>query len=243
MQYSNKEFFLYFIGSGSLLYQAINHCLDIGVNVDGACCPPEDSIFERLRKKGVPVLKSVDPNMDRALIVGESSDGVVFSINNKHFLNDDLISGGVRFYNIHNGLIQQYRGIAEVCIFAALCRGDEKYGVTLQQLLPGQGVDTGPVVSQLSFGLTSDDVFASVFEKSLRLCQEIFELNVRTVLSDSVPVVAAEAAATVWSYKDVVALGVATPPESLQRASELGHYSVFLPKLQAKINQIPRMQS
>lgn len=234
---------MYFIGSGSLLYRAISHCLAVGITVDGACCPPGDSACERLRKKGVKVLMSLDPNRDRALIVEKSSDGVIYSINNKHVLDDDMIGCGMRFYNIHNGLVQQYRGIAEVCIFAALCMGDGKYGVTLQRLLPGQGVDAGPIVSQLSFGINSDDVFASVFEKSLILCQEIFEFNVLAVLADSASVVAADAAATVWRYKDVVALGIAASPERLRRASELGHYSVFLPKLQAKINQIPRTQS
>ena len=89
-----------------------------------------------------------------------------------------------------------------------------------------------------SYSHTSEDVFANVFQKSLRFCQEIFELNVNAILSDVAPAVAVDTAATVCGYNDVVKLGMAALPERLQRASDLGHYSVFLPKLQAKINLI-----
>ena len=229
---------MYFIGSGSLLKQAVNHCLAFGYAVDGVCCPPRDSASEQLRKKGVAIVESLDPNIDRALIEGRCSDGVIFSINNKHILGDDMLGSGIRFYNVHNGLVQQYRGIAEVCIFASLCMSDVNYGVTLQRLLPGQDVDAGSVVSQLSFVINPEDVFANVFEKSLRLCQEVFELNVKAILSDVVPVIAVDIAATVCGYNDVVKFGNGVSPERLQRASDLGHYSVFLPKLQAKIKQI-----
>ena len=149
-----------------------------------------------------------------------------------------MLGSGIRFYNIHNGLVQEYRGIAEVCLFAALCMGDDNYGVTLQRLLPAQDVDAGPVVSQLSFGINSEDVFSNVFQKSLRFCQEIFELNVNAILSDVAPAVAVDTAVTVCGYNDVVKLGIAALPERLQRASDLGYYSVILPKLQAKINLI-----
>jgi len=230
---------LYFIGSGSLLYQAVNHCLNFGVTVDGVCCPPSNSICERLRKKGVPILESIDPNIDRDLIEEKCSDGVIFSINNKHILSDGMLGSGMRFYNVHNGLVQKYRGIAEVCIFAALCMGDTTYGVTLQRLLPRQEVDTGPVVSQLSFDITQEDVFASVFQKSLILCQEIFELNVQATIKDGATAVVVDTAVAVYGYLDVVKLGIAASPKCLKRASDLGHYGAFLPKLQAKINMIP----
>lgn len=236
---------MYFIGSGSLLNQAVNYCLRRGLAVDGVCCPPSDLGCKRIQKKGVHVLESLNPNFNRGLIERKSSDGVVFSINNKHILNDDILSSGLRFYNVHNGLVQQYRGIAEVCIFAALCLGNTKYGVTLQRLLPSQDVDTGPVVSQLSFVIKKEDVFSTVFEKSLKLCHEIFEQNVQATLADTAKTEIIDTAIAVYGFADVVRLGSATTQERLERASALGHYSVFLPKLQEQINSIhlKRMQN
>lgn len=233
---------MYFIGSGSLLYQAINYCLMVGLPVDGACCSFEDTISEKLQRKGVDVLKSLNPNKDRDLIMEKSKDGIVFSINNKYFLKDELLGSELRFYNIHNGLVQRYRGIAEVCIFVAICRGEQEYGVTLQQILSGQEVDSGPVISQLCFPIKQYDVFSNVLEKSLMLCQEIFELNVKAIYSNSAHAKLVDVAPIIFTYKDVVDSGISSDFSSLSRAIELGHYKKFLPKLQAKIIEIQRIR-
>ena len=130
------------------------------------------------------VLEAIDPN-DAPGIADCFGDGIVFSINNGCIIGDRLLGTGAKFFNVHNGLIQEYRGRAEVCIFAALCRGAERYGVTLHQVLAGQKVDSGPVVAQMRFLIAPDDSYANVLEKSLGLCRQIFEANVREIAAGS----------------------------------------------------------
>jgi methionyl-tRNA formyltransferase len=226
---------MYFIGSGGLLHRAVEYCLTNGLAVDGACCPPGDAVAARLRSRGVAVLESQDPNVDLLSTPGKESGAIVFSINNRHIIHDALLRSGPSFFNIHAGMIQQYRGIAEVCMFAALTRGDRFYGVTLHRLLPNQRVDSGPVVAQQQFAVDPEDRFSDLLQKSLDACQSIFESNVRNILQDSFHTVVVDTAAPALSYKDVASLRRAAAPARLAKASDLGRYAGLFSRLAAAI--------
>jgi Formyl transferase len=226
---------IYFVGSGGLLYRAVDYCLTNGLTVDGACCPPGDSAGARLRNRGVAVLETQDPNIDLKSMTEQESGGIVFSINNRHVIHDALLLARRSFFNIHAGMIQQYRGIAEVCMFAALARGDRSYGVTLHRLLPGQKVDSGPVVAQVQFAVDPEDRFSDLLQKSLDACQSIFESNVRNIALNSYHAVHVDATVPALSYKDVASLRDAAEPTSLARASDLGRYAGLFSRLAAAI--------
>ena len=226
---------MYFMGSGGLLYRAVDYCLVNQLKVDGACCPPGDSAALRLRTRGVAVLETDDPNSDPLPMGGERSDGIVFSINNKHVLHDALLNSGRSFFNIHAGMVQRYRGIAEVCIFAALIRGDGFYGVTLHRLLPNQKVDAGPVVAQLQFAVDPEDRFSDLLRKSLDACQTIFESNVRKIAQNSYQTTVVDTAASALSYRDVPSLRGAADPARLAKASDLGRYAGLFSRLNTMI--------
>jgi folate-dependent phosphoribosylglycinamide formyltransferase PurN len=227
---------MYFVGSGALLYQAVSFSVASGLRVECVCCPPADSAVARLRKQGVAVVESTQPNETLRTIIEAGADGVVFSINNRHIIADELLIRGARFFNVHNGLVQRYRGIAEVCIFAAVCTGDLRYGATLQQLLPGQEVDAGPAVAQLEFPIGSTDRFCDVLPRSLAACQRVFEMNVLGIASNSSKTVVLETAAAVLGYRDVIALCTEADPVRLGLASDLGRYAGFFPRLRSLID-------
>jgi methionyl-tRNA formyltransferase len=229
-----------FIGSGALLFHAVDHCLTSALRVDEVCCPPADPAARRLRARGIEVLESADPNADVPARLDKVGDGVVLSINNPFILSDALLDTRAEFFNIHNGLIQGYRGIAEVCIFAALCRGDAQYGVTLHRLLARQRVDTGPVVAQIQFAIEPHDGFADVLRKSLDACQTLFAANIRAILDKSYTARSVETAESALSYKDVAMLCIGSDPERRQKASNLGRYAGFLSKLKTEIDAVSR---
>jgi methionyl-tRNA formyltransferase len=222
---------MYFIGSGGLLYRAVEFCLVNGLKVEGACCPPGDSATARLRTHGIAVMETDDPNNDALPLDAQSADRIVFSINNKHVLDDALLNSGRSFFNIHAGMVQKYRGIAEVCMFAALIRGDGSYGVTLHRLLPNQKVDAGPVVAQLQFAIGPEDRFSDLLKKSLDACQTIFESHVRDIVRDSYRTTMVDTAASALSYRDVAALRGAADPARLAKASDLGRYAGLFSRL------------
>jgi len=229
---------MHFIGSGALLHHAVDYTLGAGLAVDGVCCAPGDPTIARIRQRGVAVFESADPNREWPARLRAGDDGIVFSINNKILLGESLLSCGARFFNVHAGLVQRYRGIAEVCIFAALCRGDERYGTTLHQLLPRQKVDSGPVVAQLEFAIGREDGFAEVLTHSLEACRRIFEENVRGVAAGAYEAVAMAPAKAAFTYQDVAGLAAGADAAHLKRATDLGRYAGFFPELHALVGTL-----
>jgi methionyl-tRNA formyltransferase len=224
-----------FVGGGSLLSQAAGHALKTGLNVDAVCCPVGDPAVPKLKRLNVSILESNTPNTDLLPIIETSKVRKVFSINNKFILNDFLLSSGPEFFNVHNGLVQKYRGIGEVCIFAAICRGEREYGVTLHKLLPDQKVDAGPVVAQLPFSIEAGADFAKVMTRSLEACKNIFEENVMHVANNEYNARCMVISDFAFSYKDVRRLCASANPDRLAKASNLGIYRVFFPRLEQLI--------
>lgn len=63
--------------------------------------------------------------------------------------------------NVHGSLLPRWRGAAP--IQAAILAGDPETGITIMKMDPG--VDTGPILSQRSLLISSDDTAGSLFEK------------------------------------------------------------------------------
>lgn len=224
-----------FVGNGALLARAVSYSIRAGVAVDLVCCGQGDPSIPKFRVGGVPVMETNDPNTDLLPLLGECSDGVAFSINSKRILQDELLNAGVSFFNIHNGLVQKYRGLVEVCIFAALCKGERRYGVTLHRMLPGQEVDSGPVIEQLEFDIGDNEGFSDVLERSMDACQRIFERNVVRILSNSYTEEKVETTESVYSYRDIPRLCADAGSARLARVSKLGRYGDYFPKFRSMV--------
>lgn len=224
-----------FVGGGALLSHAVGHALAHGLPVALVCCPVGDPALPRLERLGVAVLSSDDPNADLPTHLGAPEGDVVFSINNRFVLSDALLASGPRFYNIHNGLVQRYRGLAEVCTVAALCRGEREYGATLHRLLPGQKVDTGPVLAQDAFVIAPDHDFAAVFGRGLEACKRLFEHHVAPIAAGDVATTTVQHEGKALGYKDLARLLAEASPEDRRRASRLGPYRAFFPRLAAQL--------
>jgi methionyl-tRNA formyltransferase len=232
---SAREPAVYFVGAGALLHHAADYSLNAGLPVAGILSPPGDAAAPKLRARGLSVLESVDPNQDLPRLIGLRSDGIVFSINNRQIIKDELLAGDVKFFNVHNGLVQDYRGIAEVCIFAALCAGNARYGATLQRLLPRHKVDSGPVVAQIEFPVGPNDRFCDVLPRSLEACRDLFESQVRAIASNRCETRVVGTSKAALRYEDVASLCAAADPARLTRARDLGRYRGLLPRLASLI--------
>jgi len=236
---SGQDRAAYFLGEGALLRHAVDYSLRAGVRVAGICCPAGDSGAAKLGARGMATLESADPNEDLPRWLDARGEAIVFSINNRHLIKDHLLGGRLRYFNIHNGLVQDYRGIGEVCLFAALCAGDVRYGATMQQLLPGDRVDCGPVVAQLEFPVRPEDRFCDLLPRSLESCRNLFEAQLRSILSNRFETHRVETSKSALSYRDVAALGLDADPARLARARDLGRYRGLLPRLASAIESAP----
>ncbi|MBU3633165.1 hypothetical protein [Polynucleobacter sp. AP-Feld-500C-C5] len=227
-----------FIGSGALLADAISYALEVGLTIELVCCPMKDSAIPKLRNLKISILETQHPNIDLVPLLKTLKSKIAFSINNKFILDDSLIDSEIDFFNIHNGLVQHYRGISEVCIFAALCRNEKHYGVTLHKILPRQKVDSGPVLAQITFDLSNQDNFFSVLNTSIRACRKIFKENLLDILADSYHLQRVDISETSYTYKDLPQLIKSSNSVNLSKACNLGTYGSFFPKLKSSIDHL-----
>ena len=223
------------IGNGALLIRALRHCARHKIHVGGVVTA--DALPDHLRSMlDCECRVASDCNLETEFICSRARSGVVWSINNKTILREGLLSAsGLRFYNIHGGLVERYRGLSEVCVFFATLKGEVAYGATLHEI--DGGIDTGPIVKQLSFIMTSEDTFFTVMQRTLAACQALFE---STCLSDKS---VRELPTRRFQHSDISPFTYRSLPESLafrsqetwHRAKQLGSYSGYFPRLHSWI--------
>lgn len=220
-----------FVGGGGLLSAAVDEAFSAGLSIDAVFCPIGDSSLSKNRKKGVVCRETNDLNNDLRSYLEGLTDQIILSINNRIILSDALLSCDAEVFNIHNGLVQGYRGIGEVCVFAALCNGEKKYGVTLHRMLPGQKVDSGPVLDQLEFVLKQSEDFSEVMTKSLDACHRIFQANIARIANKGYDAAHVNVAELSYSYRDIPRICANARADDLARASNLGIYRELLPQM------------
>jgi methionyl-tRNA formyltransferase len=222
---------MYFIGSGSLLNHAVAHVLSLGVDIDLVCCPIADPAISRLKSLNIKILESNDPTKDFLSYLSVNGGSLVFSINNKFILDESLLSIDATFINIHNGLVQNYRGIGEVCVFIALCNDEKSYGVTMHKIMPGEEVDSGPIFDQLNFGIHEHDDFSVVMKNSIQACRTIFEKNIRTIINGTYTLIPPKTLGPIYTYKNLSTVLDSADPKQLDKARNLGVFRNYLPRL------------
>ncbi len=224
------------IGSGALLVRAFEALRVKKIYVDCVVCSDSDSACKRLAKLGARVIQTQDQNHALATQLKSATDEYVLSINNKTILLDELLNEPYTFLNIHNGLTQKYRGIAEVCVFAAICHGVEEYGATLHRILPGQLVDTGPILFQNSFRIPQFATFERLFRKSLANVQTLLDESLRW-LAEPGNICEVISESQTLRYSSVKRLLEESSQDRVRLACELGVYKGLLPRLANEISR------
>ena len=224
------------LGDGALVIRAYEAAKKLNVSVDCVVCSPGDLSAKRLGSMGARVVESAAPNQTLAIELHRASEPYVLSVNNRTILADALLDQPFIFLNIHNGLTQRYRGIAEVCVFAAICHKVEEYGATVHRMLPRQLVDTGPIVVQRRFGVSQAVTFEALFRESLANVQELLTEAIERFRDPWIPCLLAPGSETL-KYSSVARLIRETPSDRVLRACELGVFQGMLPKLTNEISR------
>ena len=226
---------LFFIGKGALLARAIEFCLKNEIAVLGASCPSDDPLIKKFKTQDVKIWQTSKPNEDLIHIFSDKRISHVFSINNRYFLDDEILCSGPLFFNIHNGLTQNYRGVAEMCLLAALFEESPTYGATIHKLLPNQAIDNGPIVKQAIFEIEPDFSFEALMARSLVNCEEVFANNLSKILKGDYNPINVKLNSHFWRYKDIKTLVANSDMDKVKRITELGIFRKFFPKLEACI--------
>ena len=228
-----------FIGNGALLKSAIEYTLNQGYAIDGVFVNSGEleSFFV---SKFLKYFIVPDVNKKSQLLSDLSSDGIVFSINNGTILKQNLLDiPGFKFYNIHNGLVQKYRGLPEICVFYAILDQEKEYGVTLHQI--NEKIDAGHCIDQLKFSIEKHFTFQNVMFKSLNLCDNIFKNNLHKIMKGEYCFVNLDRGnSQLFSYKNLSQENMMKIREldTFEKARKLGIYKLWFKRLDNILNQI-----
>jgi methionyl-tRNA formyltransferase len=226
-----------FVGGGALLERAVKFCISQDLEVELVI----SNTFFRSSKintsQKFEFIQSNDLNISLLKNLENRTQTKVFSINNNQIIKDSTLSLNHTFFNIHNGLVHDYRGFGEVCVFAAICKNERIYGATIQKLLPKYKVDSGPIVSTRSFKIKDKSNFFELFQNSLQNCEKLFEENVLKILNNSYDVHETLVLGQLYLYKDVRKIISQTDDSLVRRAMDMRHFEVFLPKLKSSFSE------
>ncbi|MFB8007061.1 formyltransferase family protein [Nocardia sp. NPDC056000] len=219
-----------FIGSGSLLWRAVDFATTAGHSVDLVVVPAGQQTSAGARQ--VPVLATADVNAAADELASACTDGIVFSVNNATILREPLLDKGFRVYNIHNGLLPRHRGLPEAAIAHAILNGDNAYGATLHEI--DAGVDTGAVLDVEQFPITPADGFQDIMLQGLRACTVLFERNLEAIVAHRItPIPQPTENSGYYGRKALDSLRDLTDHPDFPRATDLGIFSAFYPELAA----------
>ncbi|MEV6398711.1 formyltransferase family protein [Streptomyces sp. NPDC051907] len=224
-----------FVGEGALLWRAVQHTVDSGLPVDLVCGPAPAA---RAARPDVDFRAVEDIDSVAAELVAASSDGVVWSINNRMIFGAPVLSTGLRVLNIHHGPLPGYRGLPEVALVYAMLNGERAFAATLHQV--DEGIDTGPTLTSDSYPIGPDEPYHVVLRRGLATCHGLFERCLPIVAADpSWPGDPTQApapdAGAYFGRKALARLPQHRDHPAFARATDLGFLAGYFPELAAAL--------
>jgi amino acid adenylation domain-containing protein/non-ribosomal peptide synthase protein (TIGR01720 family) len=216
-----------FLGKGALLWRAVEFALAQGKRVDVVLTPDVEAVPTRAAH--VERISSSGLDQGAGRLVERSTDGIVWSINNDVILREPLLKSGLRFFNVHNGLLPAYRGRAEIALVHAILNGEKEYGATLHRI--DEGIDTGAILDVVRYPVPRDARFHDVMWLGLAACQTLFERNLSRVLAGDPPAIVQRGASRYHGRRDLGSLRDLAAHPRFSRATDLGVFADSFPEL------------
>ncbi|WP_328787330.1 MULTISPECIES: formyltransferase family protein [unclassified Streptomyces] len=228
-----------FVGEGALLRRAVTHAATRGHPVDLVCsADPLDAAAA-----DAPHLAAADVNAHADTLARASTDGIVWSLNNRQIFREPLLrTDGLRILNIHNGLLPRHRGLPSVAVLFALLHGDTEYGATAHEV--DAGIDTGPVLAEHRFPVGPEDRYHQVMLRGIRACQALFEQILPAVTTaTALPARAASAQPSAYyGLRALDRLDTYRDHPAYPRATDLGPFAAHAPELTRALLRPPSLR-
>jgi methionyl-tRNA formyltransferase len=226
-----------FIGNGSLLRNALKYSREKSHRIDYVLSG-NDEMRGWCESHNIPI-KIGNVNNEIETIKKYCSDNIVFSINNGRLIKEKLLNiSGIKYYNIHNGVVPSYRGLPEICIIFAILNNESVYGVSLHEI--DIGIDTGSCLDILKFSISEKDTFQDVMLKGIEKCNQIFYKNLDNILSNQIVPLKIEnkSESNLYTYKNLDLLVQYRDNPNFKRATQLGVFRAYYKKLRSIINNL-----
>ncbi|MGW2187720.1 formyltransferase family protein [Streptomyces sp. NPDC001667] len=221
-----------FIGEGALLWRAVRHTLKSGLPVDAVCGPAANAT--QAEQAGVRFLATTDTDTVADALTAASTDGLLWSINNRMIFRGPVLATGLRILNIHHGALPTYRGIPEVALVYAMLHGEREFAATLHRV--DEGIDTGPVLATETYPIGPDEPYHAVLRRGLGICHRLFERCLPLAAADpdwaGEPATVANADPDGYYGREALArLSEHRGHPDFARATDLGFLTGYLPDL------------
>jgi methionyl-tRNA formyltransferase len=140
---------------------------------------------EYARKLNIPVLDSADVSRERLIEIAVQTDVGISLGCSRVLRNRELNAPRLGTFNLHPSALPKYRG-RHPCLYAIM-EGQKTVGITLHRM--DAGIDTGPIVSQMTEALSpSDDIVSltdSIYSRGALLLEEFLaELSANGKISE-----------------------------------------------------------
>jgi len=165
-----------------------------------------ESLINFAKSNSVPYVKSGNvQDLDEIINVDEID--LFFSIFFETILEREFIDRCKRIINFHPSPLPKYRGIKPINWFLKDHEGEEEATYAVSVLEINEGIDSGPIISQVSFQVypKSDEVI-DIFNRSLDHGHDLITHTLRK-LDSIVPSPQNEEHASIYSSKDNHLLG------------------------------------
>jgi methionyl-tRNA formyltransferase len=164
-------------------YAVLKKFIQANANIVGILCliedPHEDPYHPKVtliaEEHHIPIFYSSDvKSSEYAKILHQIKPDLAFAIGWRYLITKEAYDIPVKgTLIIHDSLLPTYRGFAPMNW--AIINGEKKTGVTLFYI--AEGVDSGPIVDQMSTPITLSDTAKTVDEKIIFLYEEIIIKN------------------------------------------------------------------
>lgn len=164
-------------GKGELCVRALHYFKDNADYRVEAVCPvvPEphwcSSLTTAARRTGMRVIESGDFRDYPEECVNPD---ILVSIYYDRIFTDDFLRRCGMAINLHNAPLPEFRGVRP--INHAMRLGRRVHGVTIHQLLPGDAIDAGPIIGQVTFSIHPKfEEVRDIYNRCLRYGWILFE--------------------------------------------------------------------
>jgi amino acid adenylation domain-containing protein/non-ribosomal peptide synthase protein (TIGR01720 family) len=216
-----------FVGSGSLLWRAVEHARSVGCHVSLVVHTADEAAPAWADDLRCEATFDVNQLADVFAAVA-ASDEVVWSTGNPFIFRKPILDLELPIYNVHGGPLPDYRGLPMVGAAYAILNGENRFGVTVHRV--DQGIDTGETVEQLMFDLSGDITLDELTLLVSDKCHDVFvacldRVRGGEVGSTAIGRPAPEVDAATGSYygvRELARIGTHANDERFHRATSLG---------------------
>lgn len=212
-----------FVGSGALLWRAVEHARSVGCSVELVVHPIGEFVPAWAGELRCEATTDVNELADLFATVSTDHQ-VVWSTGNPFIFRKPILDLELTILNVHGGPLPDYRGLPMAGAVYAILNGENSFGVTIHRV--DAGIDTGSIVDQMLFDVADDVTLEELALTVSQTCHDLFVSTLDSVVADgqvhSRTDQVSTSAGSYFGIRDLARIGEYREHKGFDRATTLG---------------------